>query len=169
VLVPFWRKTTHLVCARPRSNRRFEGYLVRGVFARAGRRGQRDRGATRYSESSRRVNDRAAEWPPRYGTNFPSTVRVSSPATAEITKLLENIYRCLNIALVNGLKPLCLRMGIDIWKSSRRPRRGHSAFKLPISVGSGPGGHCIPVDPFYLSWKPWSSTSKHASSSCGRG
>jgi len=62
------------------------------------------------------VNDRAAELAAALRHDFHRTVRVSSPATAEITKLLENIYRCLNIALVNGLKPLCLRMGIDIWE-----------------------------------------------------
>ena len=74
------------------------------------------------------------------------------PAAAEMTKLLENIYRCVNIALVNELKLLCLRMGIDIWEviaaASTKPFGFH-----PFYPGPGLGGHCIPVDPFYLSWK----------------
>ena len=69
-----------------------------------------------------------------------------------MTKLLENIYRCVNIALVNELKLLCLRMGIDIWEvieaASTKPFGFH-----PFYPGPGLGGHCIPVDPFYLSWK----------------
>jgi len=87
-----------------------------------------------------------------YGTIFNRTVPVSSPAVAEMTKLLENIYRCVNIALVNELKMLCLRMGIDIWEviaaASTKPFGFH-----PFYPGPGLGGHCIPVDPFYLSWK----------------
>ncbi len=69
-----------------------------------------------------------------------------------MTKLLENIYRCVNIALVNELKLLCLRMGINIWEvidaASTKPF-GFQAFY----PGPGLGGHCIPIDPFYLSWK----------------
>jgi UDP-N-acetyl-D-glucosamine dehydrogenase len=87
-----------------------------------------------------------------YGAIFNRTVPVSSPAAAEMTKLLENIYRCVNIALVNELKLLCLRMGIDIWEvieaASTKPFGFH-----PFYPGPGLGGHCIPVDPFYLSWK----------------
>ncbi|HZY58962.1 MAG TPA: nucleotide sugar dehydrogenase [Candidatus Binataceae bacterium] len=87
-----------------------------------------------------------------YNTAFHRVVRVSSPAAAEMTKLLENIYRCVNIALVNELKLLCLRMGIDIWEvieaASTKPF-GFQAFY----PGPGLGGHCIPIDPFYLSWK----------------
>jgi len=87
-----------------------------------------------------------------YGTIFVRTVPVSSPQAAEMTKLLENIYRCVNIALVNELKLLCLRMGIDIWEvieaASTKPF-GFQAFY----PGPGLGGHCIPIDPFYLSWK----------------
>jgi UDP-N-acetyl-D-glucosamine dehydrogenase len=87
-----------------------------------------------------------------YGSIFNRTVGVSSPAAAEMTKLLENIYRCVNIALVNELKLLCLRMGIDIWEvieaASTKPFGFH-----PFYPGPGLGGHCIPVDPFYLSWK----------------
>jgi UDP-N-acetyl-D-glucosamine dehydrogenase len=87
-----------------------------------------------------------------YGAIFNRTVPVSSPAAAEMTKLLENIYRCVNIALVNELKLLCLRMGIDIWEviaaASTKPFGFHAFYP-----GPGLGGHCIPVDPFYLSWK----------------
>src|SRR5882762_5031898 len=87
-----------------------------------------------------------------YGTIFNRTVRVSTPAAAEMTKLLENIYRCVNIAMVNELKQLCLRMGIDIWEvieaASTKPFGFH-----PFYPGPGLGGHCIPIDPFYLSWK----------------
>ena len=87
-----------------------------------------------------------------YGSIFNRTVPVSSPAVAEMTKLLENLYRCVNIALVNELKMLCLRMGIDIWEvieaASTKPFGFH-----PFYPGPGLGGHCIPVDPFYLSWK----------------
>jgi UDP-N-acetyl-D-glucosamine dehydrogenase len=87
-----------------------------------------------------------------YGSIFNRTVLVSSPAAAEMTKLLENIYRCVNIALVNELKLLCLRMGLDIWEvidaAATKPFGFH-----PFYPGPGLGGHCIPVDPFYLSWK----------------
>jgi UDP-N-acetyl-D-glucosamine dehydrogenase len=87
-----------------------------------------------------------------YGAIFNRVVLVSSPAAAEMTKLLENIYRCVNIALVNELKMLSLRMGLDIWEvigaASTKPFGFH-----PFYPGPGLGGHCIPVDPFYLSWK----------------
>ena len=87
-----------------------------------------------------------------YGSIFHRTVPVSTPAAAEMTKLLENIYRCVNIALVNELKMLCLRMNIDIWEvinaASTKPFGFH-----PFYPGPGLGGHCIPIDPFYLSWK----------------
>ena len=87
-----------------------------------------------------------------YGSIFNSTVPVASPAVAEMTKLLENIYRCVNIALVNELKLLCLRMGIDIWSVIDAARTKPFGFQ-PFYPGPGLGGHCIPVDPFYLSWK----------------
>ena len=87
-----------------------------------------------------------------YGTIFRQVVRVSTPSAAEMTKLLENIYRCVNIALVNELKQLCMRMGIDIHEvidAARTKPFGFQAFY----PGPGLGGHCIPIDPFYLSWK----------------
>ena len=87
-----------------------------------------------------------------YATIFKRTVPVSSPAAAEMTKLLENIYRCVNIALVNELKQLCMRMGIDLFEvidAAKTKPFGFQAFY----PGPGLGGHCIPIDPFYLSWK----------------
>lgn len=87
-----------------------------------------------------------------YGTIFKRTVPVSSPAVAEMTKLLENIYRCVNIALVNELKLLSLRMGLDIWEVIEAASTKPFGFQ-PFYPGPGLGGHCIPVDPYYLSWK----------------
>jgi UDP-N-acetyl-D-glucosamine dehydrogenase len=87
-----------------------------------------------------------------YAQVFQRTVLVSSSRAAEMTKLLENIYRCVNIALVNELKLLCLRMGIDIWEvieAAKTKPFGFTAFY----PGPGLGGHCIPIDPFYLTWK----------------
>jgi UDP-N-acetyl-D-glucosamine dehydrogenase len=87
-----------------------------------------------------------------YGAIFNRTVPVSSPAAAEMTKLLENIYRCVNIALVNELKQLCHRMDIDLFEvidAAKTKPFGFQAFY----PGPGLGGHCIPIDPFYLSWK----------------
>ena len=87
-----------------------------------------------------------------YGAIFRRIVPVSSPSVAEMTKLLENIYRCVNIALVNELKQLCMRMGIDIHEvidAAKTKPFGFQAFY----PGPGLGGHCIPIDPFYLSWK----------------
>jgi UDP-N-acetyl-D-glucosamine dehydrogenase len=87
-----------------------------------------------------------------YESIFKRTVPVSSPAAAEMTKLLENIYRCVNIALVNELKQLCQRMGIDLFEvidAAKTKPFGFQAFY----PGPGLGGHCIPIDPFYLSWK----------------
>ena len=87
-----------------------------------------------------------------YSRVFKQIVPVSSPAVAEMTKLLENIYRCVNIALVNELKQLCMRMGINIWEvidaAKTKPFGFHAFYP-----GPGLGGHCIPIDPFYLSWK----------------
>jgi UDP-N-acetyl-D-glucosamine dehydrogenase len=87
-----------------------------------------------------------------YGSIFRRVVKVSGPSVAEMTKLLENIYRCVNIALVNELKQLCMRMGIDIHEvidAAKTKPFGFQAFY----PGPGLGGHCIPIDPFYLSWK----------------
>jgi UDP-N-acetyl-D-glucosamine dehydrogenase len=99
------------------------------------------------------VNSRATDLAAAlYGTIFNRTIPVSSPAVAEMTKLLENIYRCVNIALVNELKLLSLRMGIDIWEVIEAASTKPFGFQ-PFYPGPGLGGHCIPVDPYYLSWK----------------
>jgi UDP-N-acetyl-D-glucosamine dehydrogenase len=87
-----------------------------------------------------------------YGTIFDQTVQMSSPAAAEMTKLLENIYRSVNIALVNELKQLCLAMNIDIWEVIEAAATKPFGFQ-PFYPGPGIGGHCIPVDPFYLTWR----------------
>src|SRR3989475_701733 len=99
------------------------------------------------------LSDRATELAAAlYQAIFRSIVPVSTPAVAEMTKLLENIYRCVNIALVNELKLLCLRMGIDIWEVIDAASTKPFGFQ-PFYPGPGLGGHCIPVDPFYLSWR----------------
>ena len=87
-----------------------------------------------------------------YASVFERTVMVSSSRAAEMAKLLENIYRSVNIALVNELKLLSQRMGINIWEvieAARTKPFGYTAFY----PGPGLGGHCIPIDPFYLTWK----------------
>jgi len=78
--------------------------------------------------------------------------RVSGPGAAEMCKLLENIFRSVNIALVNELAKLCERMGIDIWEVIDAASTKPFGF-MPFYPGPGVGGHCIPVDPYYLSWK----------------
>jgi UDP-N-acetyl-D-glucosamine dehydrogenase len=97
----------------------------------------------------------------REGTSRASTVmavlgapvhQVSSPKTAEMTKLLENIFRSVNIAMVNELALLSERMGIDIWEVINAAKTKPFGF-MPFSPGAGVGGHCIGVDPYYLSWK----------------
>jgi UDP-N-acetyl-D-glucosamine dehydrogenase len=87
-----------------------------------------------------------------YRQAFKQVVPVSSTSVAEMAKLLENIYRAVNIALVNELKLLCLRMGIDIWEVIEAASTKPFGF-TPFYPGPGLGGHCIPIDPFYLSWK----------------
>ncbi|MGO9395644.1 MAG: nucleotide sugar dehydrogenase [Desulfobaccales bacterium] len=87
-----------------------------------------------------------------YGQVIDRVIPVSSTQAAEMSKLLENIYRAVNIALVNELKMLCLRMGVDIFEvieASKTKPFGFQAFY----PGPGLGGHCIPIDPFYLTWK----------------
>lgn len=81
-------------------------------------------------------------------------VPVSSPKVAEMTKLLENIFRNINIALVNELALLCERMGVDIWEIISAAKTKPFGF-MPFYPGPGVGGHCIPVDPYYLSYKAW--------------
>ena len=79
-------------------------------------------------------------------------ITVSTPEVAELTKLLENIFRSVNIALVNELAILCDRMGVDVWEvveSAATKPYGFMSFR----PGPGMGGHCLPVDPFYLAWR----------------
>lgn len=87
-----------------------------------------------------------------YRNVIDNVIPVSSTRVAEMAKLLENIYRCVNIALVNEMKILCERMNTDVWEvieaASTKPFGFH-----PFYPGPGLGGHCIPVDPFYLTWK----------------
>src|ERR671911_186675 len=78
--------------------------------------------------------------------------RVSTPEAAELTKLLENIYRSVNIALVNELAQLCERMEIDVWEVIEAASTKPFGF-MSFQPGPGLGGHCIPIDPFYLTWK----------------
>jgi len=87
-----------------------------------------------------------------YAQAFERTVLVSSARVAEMAKILENTYRCVNIALINELKLLCLRMGIDIWEVIDAAKTKPFGF-TPFFPGPGLGGHCIPIDPFYLTWK----------------
>ena len=78
--------------------------------------------------------------------------RASSPAVAEMTKILENTYRNINIGLINELAILCNRMGIDLWEVIEAAKTKPFGF-TPFYPGPGLGGHCIPLDPYYLSWK----------------
>ncbi len=87
-----------------------------------------------------------------YGSAIDAVHRVSSPEAAELTKLLENIFRSVNIALVNELARLCDRMGIDVWEVIDAASTKPFGF-MRFEPGPGLGGHCIPIDPFYLTWK----------------
>ena len=87
-----------------------------------------------------------------YSSIVQKTVRVSGTKAAEATKLLENIYRAVNIALVNELKVVFDKMGIDIWEVIAASSTKPFGF-MPFYPGPGLGGHCIPIDPFYLAWK----------------
>ncbi len=87
-----------------------------------------------------------------YSIIVDNVVPVSSPEVAELAKILENTYRAVNIALVNELKMLCHRMGIDIWEVIDAAATKPFGFQ-PFYPGPGIGGHCIPIDPFYLTWK----------------
>jgi UDP-N-acetyl-D-glucosamine dehydrogenase len=92
---------------------------------------------------------RAAEL---YGSAIENVHAVSSPEAAELTKLLENIFRSVNIALVNELAQLCDRMSIDVWEVVEAAATKPFGF-MSFQPGPGLGGHCIPIDPFYLTWK----------------
>jgi UDP-N-acetyl-D-glucosamine dehydrogenase len=87
-----------------------------------------------------------------YRRAIDTVVEVSTPEAAELTKLLENIFRSVNIALVNELAQLCDRMNIDVWEVVNAAATKPFGF-MRFSPGPGLGGHCIPIDPFYLTWK----------------
>ncbi|HSC91221.1 MAG TPA: nucleotide sugar dehydrogenase [Gaiellaceae bacterium] len=87
-----------------------------------------------------------------YGAAIDTVHAVSSPEAAELTKLLENIFRSVNIALMNELAQLCDRMGIDVWEVVDAAATKPFGF-MRFEPGPGLGGHCIPIDPFYLTWK----------------
>jgi UDP-N-acetyl-D-glucosamine dehydrogenase len=93
--------------------------------------------------------ERAAEL---YRAAVDTVVPLSSPETAEMTKLLENIFRAVNIALVNELAQLCERMDLDVWEVIEAAETKPFGF-MSFKPGPGLGGHCIPIDPFYLTWK----------------
>ena len=87
-----------------------------------------------------------------YESVVPRTIPVSSPETAEATKLMENIFRAVNIAMVNELKLVFDRMGVNIWEVVEAAATKPFGF-MPFYPGPGMGGHCIPIDPFYLTWR----------------
>jgi UDP-N-acetyl-D-glucosamine dehydrogenase len=87
-----------------------------------------------------------------YETTIETVVPVSSPSVAEMVKLLENTFRAVNIGLVNELAVMCDRLGLDVWEVVKAAATKPFGF-MPFYPGPGLGGHCIPVDPFYLSWK----------------
>src|SRR6478609_136804 len=93
--------------------------------------------------------ERAADF---YRAAVDTVVPLSSPETAEMTKLLENIFRAVNIALVNELAQLCERMEVDVWEVVEAAETKPFGF-MSFKPGPGLGGHCIPIDPFYLTWK----------------
>jgi UDP-N-acetyl-D-glucosamine dehydrogenase len=87
-----------------------------------------------------------------YGAAVDTVVRVSSPEVAEAAKILENVFRSVNIALANEMKLVLDRMGIDVWEVIEAAKTKPFGF-MPFYPGPGLGGHCIPLDPFYLAWK----------------
>jgi UDP-N-acetyl-D-glucosamine dehydrogenase len=87
-----------------------------------------------------------------YSKAVDTLVPVSAPETAELAKLLENIFRSVNIALMNEMAMLCDRMGIDVWEVADAAATKPFGF-MRFTPGPGLGGHCIPLDPFYLSWR----------------
>ena len=94
-------------------------------------------------------SDVAANW---YSQALKTVVRVSSTETAEMTKLLENTFRMINIAMVNEMAVMCERLGVDVWEVIEAAATKPFGF-MKFTPGPGLGGHCIPIDPLYLSWK----------------
>ena len=87
-----------------------------------------------------------------YSKAVDTLVPVSAPEAAELAKLLENIFRSVNIALMNEMAMLCDRMGVDVWEVADAAATKPFGF-MRFTPGPGLGGHCIPLDPFYLSWR----------------
>src|SRR5207244_512957 len=87
-----------------------------------------------------------------YSTIVERIIPVSSPATAEMVKLFENTFRAVNIAMANELAIMCAKLGIDVWEVIDAAATKPFGF-MPHYPGPGLGGHCIPIDPLYLSWK----------------
>jgi UDP-N-acetyl-D-glucosamine dehydrogenase len=87
-----------------------------------------------------------------YGAAIDTVIPVSSPRVAEMVKLLENTFRCVNIGLVNEIALMCEKLDIDVWEVVDAAKSKPFGF-MPFYPGPGLGGHCIPIDPFYLSWK----------------
>src|SRR4029079_9809578 len=87
-----------------------------------------------------------------YSTGIERVIPVSSTATAEMVKLLENTFRAVNIGMANELAIMCAKLGIDVWEVIEAAGTKPFGF-MPFQPGPGLGGHCIPIDPLYLSWK----------------
>ena len=128
--------------------------LLPRVLARARRPGQPDVPDPQRAEGRRRpARRRASELASAlYGTAIETIVPVSSTRVAEMVKLLENTFRAVNIGLVNELALMCDRMNIDVWEVVDAAKTKPFGF-MAFYPGPGLGGHCIPIDPFYLSWK----------------
>ena len=121
----------------------------RSASIRATRNGRR-RTCPKWSAARR---PRARGWPKAlYSASIDTVVEVSSPNVAEMVKLLENTFRAVNIGLVNELALMCDRLGISVWEVIDAASTKPFGF-MPFYPGPGLGGHCIPIDPFYLSWK----------------
>ena len=128
--------------------------LLPRVLARARRSGQPDVPHPQRAEGGRRADARLhrARGARSTRTAIETIVPVSSTRVAEMVKLLENTFRAVNIGLVNELALMCDKMGIDVWEVVDAAKTKPFGF-MPFYPGPGLGGHCIPIDPFYLSWK----------------
>ena len=127
--------------------------LLPRLLARARRSGQPDVPDAQHAEGRRRFSPTCSQLAGElYGTAIETIVPVSSTRVAEMVKLLENTFRAVNIGLVNELALMCDRMGINVWEVVDAAKTKPFGF-MPFYPGPGLGGHCIPIDPFYLSWK----------------
>ena len=139
--------------SRQRGLRGRAGFLPR-VLARARRPGQREVDDARTCRRSSAALTPACTALAKalYSASIDTVVEVSSPKVAEMVKLLENTFRAVNIGLVNELALMCDRLGISVWEVVDAAATKPFGF-MPFYPGPGLGGHCIPIDPFYLSWK----------------